>query len=362
MNTPTPYYIADINAFKSNAMRLQKAIKEYYSNYRLAYSFKTNYYEGFLKAALDCGLFAEVVSLEELRIAHSIGFSDEKIIWNGVLPSLAYKLNFIESGGIANIDNMTELKSLIDEWIHSHSEPIPIGLRFDVYSLTQGNTRFGFTSYEIDKLKKYVREQKIKVISVHCHISNARDIDSFRKRIEVMAKIAKKFGASIIDIGGNMYGPMHPDFAKQYKCFIPSLAEYGLIIGKEMKKYFPNEDVTLITENGTALVGSAMDLVATVIKRECRNCEPSITLDCKFSDVGFSCNHKNPVIECLGDDSKEIRNAIVYGCSCLERDILHRDFNGAVDIGDKVVIKNVGAYSLNVTNNFISHIPIVVNK
>lgn len=360
MNTPTPYYLADINAFKSNAKRLQKAIKDHYSNYRLAYSFKTNYYGGFLNAALDSGLFAEVVSYDELRLAHSVGFSDERIIWNGVLPSLEHKLNFIESGGIANIDNMTELKSLIDEW--THETPMPVGLRFDIYSLTQGETRFGFTSHEIGELMRYVRQEKIKVVSVHCHISNARDVDSFRKRIEIMAKRAKEFGASIMDIGGNMYGPMHPDFAKQYGCFIPSLEEYGLIIGKEMKKHFPNEEVTMITENGTALVGSAMDLVATVIKRECRNCEPSITLDCKFSDIGFSRNHKNPVIECLGVDSKDIHNAIVYGCSCLERDIIHRDFSGAVNVGDKVVIRNVGAYSLNVTNNFISSIPAVVNK
>ena len=310
MNQSTPYYIANINAFKMNAKRLYQAIRSHYSNYKLAYSFKTNYYSGFLNASRELGLYAEIVSSHEYFKAKEAEFNDADIIWNGVLPSPEEKIKVIENGGIVNVDNINELCCLIEIWRKSHSSPLPIGLRFEIVSLTDGTSRFGFHSSEIKYLEILASAGIINVRCVHSHTSNARDLNSFRTRIAEMAKIAKLFNANIIDIGGNMYGPMPRDFAMQYKCSIPTLEEYGLVLGHEMKKFFPKEDVTLITENGTALVSSAMDLIASVIKIEERNNRSMITLDCKHSDVGFSCNNKNPAIYSLYEKGRNITNAV----------------------------------------------------
>lgn len=355
MKYPTPYYLADLNVFKSNSIRLQQAIKEFYSNYNLAYSFKTNYYDGFLDTSKEIGLLAEVVSEQEYHLAKKHGFNDIDIIWNGVIPSID-KYDVIEKGGIVNVDNLPELESFIGDWFFNNEEPMPIGLRFDIPNLTEGKSRFGFHESDFDILEKLIILGKIDVMCVHSHISNARDLNSFKRRLEYMVNLAKRFNAVIVDIGGNMYGPMHPEFAMQYESYIPSLEDYGMIIGRKMKELVPDESITLITENGTALVGNAMDLVSTVIKKDSSNGNTRITLDCKYSDVGFSCNHKNPVIY-TPSSSSYVENAIIHGCTCLERDIIHRSFTGHIDIGDEVVIKNVGAYSNNLTSDFISPRP-----
>ncbi|MBD5237542.1 MAG: hypothetical protein HDS62_08460 [Bacteroidales bacterium] len=360
MIQPTPYYLADPNVFISNSERLTQVIKAYYSNYNLSYSFKTNYYDGFLRTAKAIGLLAEVVSVHEYELAKSCGFTEKDIIWNGVLPS-EVKLSVIENGGIVNVDNFTELYNLMEVWFENHHEPLPIGLRFEIPQLTNGKSRFGFHESDFDEFGSIINANKINVRCVHSHTSNARDLGSFKQRIEYMVNLARMFNSKIVDIGGNMYGPMHPDFARQYDSSIPSLEDYGMVIGKKMKELVPNEDIILVTENGTALVGNAMDLVAKVIKRNDTKGAVRFTLNCNCYDVGFSCNHKNPVIE-TSSDSSDVENAVIYGCTCLERDIIHRCFSGKMDVGDIVTIKNVGAYSLNVSNNFISPVPYIVNK
>lgn len=145
----TPYYLADLNAFKSNSERLKNAISSYYSNYQLAYSLKTNYFEGFLQCAKEIGLFAEVVSLQEYQLAKNAGFTDSNIIWNGVLPSHESKLKCMECGGIVNVDNIDEFWHLFYQWRKNHDvyTPMPIGLRFELKSITQGKSRFGFSGY-----------------------------------------------------------------------------------------------------------------------------------------------------------------------------------------------------------------------
>lgn len=358
MKLNTPYYLARIDDFKANSEALKEAISNYYPNYKLAYSFKTNYASGFIKIAKEIGLLAEVVSNKELALAVKLGYDLKDIIYNGLLPDIVGKYAVINGGGTVVFDNIKELNEVYKEWVKLHKERMPIGVRFNIDLNNGVYSRFGIKphSREYDELLSRI-SRNFKVKCVHCHVSYARDLKSFGNRVRIMADIAKDFNAPIIDIGGNMYGPMDDSFKEQYETYIPTFEDYGRMIGSTMKEMFPDEERILITENGTAIVGNAMDLYASVVKKSVVGMRNAITLDCKYSDVGFSCNNKNPSIQTINNDSDYIEHAIVYGCTCLERDVIHRDFSGNVDVGDIVVIKNVGAYSLNVTNIFISDTP-----
>lgn len=352
----TPAYICDIAAFKGNITDFRKSVKKHYSNYHMGYSYKTNYYRKFCETVDKLGEYAEVVSPKEYHYAKEIGIEDRNIIYNGVIPDFGNKLNVSLNGGIVNIDNLQEFRNFI-EWSNAKQRKIKIGVRlnFDI-----GNgiiSRFGIdtTGDDFKFLLDKSNYPYLSIKSVHCHISQARSLAYFRKRVQNMAKFADILNASIIDIGGNMFGRMDESFKAQFGEYIPTFEEYAEVIGSEMKKYYPDESKMLITEDGTPIVSSAMHLLATIIDVKKIQDKTFIVLDTKREDVGASCLCKSPSYLHFGKQSNYVENAVVFGCSCVEIDYLIREYNGYANIGDKVLIRNIGAYSYNTTNNFITY-------
>ena len=352
----TPAYICDIKAFKGNIIDFRKAVSKYYPNYHMGYSYKTNYYRMFCEAVDKLGEYAEIVSPKEYRYAKELGVRDDHIIYNGVIPDFANKLNVALNGGIVNIDNLDEFKSFVD-WSNDKQRNIKLGVRlnFDI-----GNgfvSRFGFDTTGEDF--KYLLNNEnfpfITIKSVHCHISQARNLEFFRKRVKNMITFADTLGASIIDIGGNMFGRMDDVFKEQFNEYVPTFEEYAEAIGTEMAKAYPNGEKMLITEDGTPVASNAMHLLATVIGVKKVQGKTIIVLDTKREDVGASCICKSPSYLHFGKSTNLVEHATVFGCSCVEIDYLIRDYSGPVNIGDKILIRNIGAYSYNTTNNFITH-------
>ena len=176
----TPVYICDIKAFKGNITDFRKAVNKYYPNYHMGYSYKTNYYQDFCKAVDKLGEYAEVVSPKEYHYAKKLGIRDDNIIYNGVIPDFANKLNVALNGGIVNIENLHEFKNFVD-WSNAKQRHIELGVRlnFDI-----GNgviSRFGFdtTGEDFQFLLNKYNYPFIAIKSVHCHISQARSLEFF---------------------------------------------------------------------------------------------------------------------------------------------------------------------------------------
>ena len=135
----TPCFIYDIDRFELNINSLRDSFKRYYGNFRIGYSYKTNYFEPFRLSAKRLGVMAEVVSNKEYKLARSTGIDDSMIIYNGVIPDPACKAKVIKSGGFVHVDNMGEIKQLVEEYGISDigiRVSFPIGDVFD--------SRFGF--------------------------------------------------------------------------------------------------------------------------------------------------------------------------------------------------------------------------
>lgn len=352
---PTPSYISDIDAFKANIIDFRNAVKKHYPNYRMGYSYKTNYHMAFCMAVEELGEYAEVVSPKEYKLAKSIGVKDENIIYNGLIDDFETKVSVARNGGIVNIENLHEFKKFV-EYTKENFVSLELGLRlnFDI-----GNnivSRFGI-DVDGDDFKFFLNKENYKMIrikSVHCHISQARSLEFFRRRVTEMIKYADILGADIIDIGGNMFGRMDDSFKEQFGCYVPTFEEYAEVIGKEMINAYPNGEKTLITEDGTPVVSNAMHLLATVIGVKKIKGQTFIVVDTKREDVGASCAVKSPSYEHFGKETNVVSAAQVHGCTCVEIDLLIREYNGPVNIGDKILFKNIGAYSHNNTNDFIT--------
>lgn len=74
------FYLLDSEQFKKNYLELKNAFSELYSNFNIAYSYKTNYTPKLCKIVNELEGYAEVVSEMEAELAIKCGVKPERII------------------------------------------------------------------------------------------------------------------------------------------------------------------------------------------------------------------------------------------------------------------------------------------
>lgn len=354
-DVPTPSYIVDVETFKTNLIHLRTAFKTVYGNYRIGYSYKTNYFESFLQAVSELGEYAEVVSPYEYDIARNgLNVEPRSIIYNGVVDDFTNKMAVAKAGGIVHVDSINEFRKFVEVSSIRNKVNVGVRLNFDIGNGIQ--SRFGIDTEGDDfrYLADTSQHPYVRIVSVHYHMGEARSLDFFRTRIRKLIAFSEVLGADTIDVGGNMCGPMHPSYRQQFGQYIPTFEEYAEVIAGEMKRAFPDERKTLITENGTALVANAVDLLATIIGIKAIHGTTFITLDTKMHDVGSACVSKSPAYEHYGADTNKVEHGVLVGSTCLDIDRIVRDYNAPANIGDKVLLRGVGAYSNNSTSHWIT--------
>lgn len=337
---------------------MKEAFESRYSNFHLAYSFKTNYLGRICQIIKENGGLAEVVSPAEYRYALQHGFEDGNIIYNGVIPH-EEKYKAALSGSYVNVDNIEEYK-MLSRIARDAGRKIRLGVRVTFDTGNGVNSRFGVStsSGELVKLMDEIkRDTNVELSGFHCHIGSGRQLKCWEKKILVMIELAKLYNASYIDLGGGMFGKMPLQLSCQFDGYVPTFDEYAEVICTAMKRVFPKDEVALFVEPGTALVGNTMDIVANVVNIKRNGKQTYITLDCNSSDVGIICDCKDVPIEVLHNSNgfKEyVADAKLVGNTCLEFDYIKKGFCGVIGIGDMVVIKNTGAYTLSFSRQFIA--------
>jgi len=174
------------------------------------------------------------------------------------------------------------------------------------------------------------------------HVHNVFAAADFTPLIKTIDKLRQHFGLGLAGLdwlnigGGYLFGQI-----EDYRPFIN--------VVKQLKQDF---GVEVYMEPGNAVVGRAGYLMATV-------------LDCFVSDgeaiavLDTSVNHNPEVFEYqIQPELHEHQpdggySAILAGCTCLAGDVFGQyRFAKPLQVGDKVVFKQVGAYSLIKANRF----------
>ena len=88
----SPMYLFNENTLYENIVNMGKAFHRHYGNTYAAYSFKTNYLADICQIVNEAGLLAEVVSPYERMYAMELGFTPDRIVYNGVIPNPAEKV------------------------------------------------------------------------------------------------------------------------------------------------------------------------------------------------------------------------------------------------------------------------------
>ena len=261
-------------------------------------------------------------------------------------------------GSIVNIENESELDAFL-RTAQTFKKHVNVGIRVTFDLEDHDESRFGFVIGS-DSFKSAIAHicstPYVSLAGVHCHFGSARQIKYWEAKIGTMSKIAKELSLEYINIGGGMFGQMPPSLSDQFDGYVQSFDLYADAVCSVMKETFPECECELFIEPGTALVGNVMDTVAIVTSIKNDRREPVITVDCSSSDIGYLCEHRDIPVDIIhvGGNKDHVKNGKICGCTCLEGDILKKHFSCDISVGDKVVFRNTGAYSINCSNDFIS--------
>ena len=345
-----PLYVFDESGFVENYEALDAAMRERYDEYRLSYSFKTNYTPYICRTIKSLGAYAEVVSGMEYAIAKKIGFEDKEIIFNG--PDKGRDgIEAFRNGSIVNADSLDELKLYCEIAERNPETSFQIGLRVHM-DLGKGFvSRFGMDNADIQRAIQIVSKvDNLQIVGLHCHISRCRGLEAWRKRTEKMLALSSELfhdDLEYLDLGSGMYGSMAPEFAAQFD-EVPSYEEYALVTAELFSEHFQDKKKpVLFTEPGTTLINRFIDFIARVevIKRV--NGHDIAILNCSTHNLGETCTLKRLPVSVVagGAPQREFECIDLSGYTCLEQDIMLHAFKGKLAAGDYVLFGNTGGYS-----------------
>ena len=224
----TPFYVFDTQGFIENYQALQAAMQQVYPNYRVAYSYKTNYTPYICNLVKSLGGYAEVVSDMEYRLARKLGYENSHIVYNGPAKGSCME-EHLRSGGISNVDNPAEAARVAQLAAACPECTIKIGLRIN---MDLGFvSRFGMSvgSSELtEAINLLHRHENVKIVGLHCHISRNRWLPAWEKRAQIMVDAADRYvdgTPEYISLGSGMFADMDEVLRAQFGQ-VPTYEEY----------------------------------------------------------------------------------------------------------------------------------------
>lgn len=351
------FYLLDSEQFRTNFLELKEAFSSIYPNFNIAYSYKTNYTPKFCKIVNELGGYAEVVSEMEMELALRCGVDHSRIIWNGPIKDKERMSEFLLAGGTVNIDSVSEaeyIKGLAEKADHK----LNVGIRCN-YDVADGVvSRFGF-DVDGEDFKKVLEivttTPNLHFINFQCHFAK-RQIEYWPARAKGMVELLDRVGVipERVDIGGGLFGKMADSLKAQFTSEIPDYKEYAEAAATVFAEYFEGKEKKpeLIIEPGSAVVGDCMKFVGTVktIKNVRGKCFASVL----GSQKNISMTGINPPMEVVHMSAGEdYENLDMVGFTCIEGDVLYKNYTGKLGVGDAIVISNCGSYSLVMKPPFI---------
>jgi len=352
-------YLLDCEKFKTNYRNLIQALKAVYPNINLAYSFKTNYIPQLCKIVLAEKGYAEIVSDLELDLAGKVGFDAKSIIWNGPAKKRDRLMEFLLNGGTANLDSIEEVRIVESFANENPGHTISVGIRCNFDVGDGAISRFGF---DIDgegfntAIKIIKTSSNIVLDTIQIHFAS-RDAASWIARSKGMVEILKKLDTipSRIDLGGGFFGIMPDSLKSQFYCEIPSFQEYADLALRPLAEYLSGTSCypEIIFEPGTAIVGDCMEFMCSV--KSIKTIRGKRFATVSSSQCNINMKSVNPPIKviAMGEPSHKYTNVDIVGYTCIEGDVIYKNYSGKLAINDAVVISNCGSYSIVMKPPFI---------
>lgn len=351
------FYLLDSEQFRKNFLELKDTFQSIYPNFNIAYSYKTNYTPKFCKIVNELGGYAEVVSEMEAELAIRCGVEPTRVIWNGPIKNLDKLKEYIFMGVTVNIDSLSEAE-YIRELASKTDKTLNVGIRCN-YDVNDGVvSRFGF-DVDGDDFKEVLdivtQTSNLHFVNFQCHFAK-RQVEYWPARAKGMLNLIDRLGLvpERIDIGGGLFGKMEDSLKAQFNADIPDYKAYAEAAATQFADYFKDREhkPELVIEPGSAVVGDCMKFVGTV--KTIKNVRGKYIAIVLGSQKNISMSGVNPPMKVIHmSEGKTYTDMDLVGFTCIEGDVLYRNYTGKLAVDDAVIISNCGSYSLVMKPPFI---------
>jgi diaminopimelate decarboxylase len=368
------FFIFDEDAYLRNLEELKQAFQKEYANVKIAYSFKTNYMPRICQLARQSGALAEVVSAMEYELALRVGYSPQEIVFNGPIKTREVLFRAFDEGATVHFDSEYEIDLLEDYCKNRPENQVRCAIRCNFIIADEPLTRFGINAEDDSIVEAYERLFSIEschAAGIHCHFSTSgRSLTSYAERTKKIIATAKKVFAGrkfeFLDIGGGFFGKMPQELLERFPCKVPTYADYAKVVGGEMKKSFPDQDVQLVLEPGTMVVADTMKFYCQV--NHIKHVGEKLFVIVDGSIHNIKPNGKSNIFPSMHvipmglAETTIVENADICGYTCIEDDVLASGFSGPIAQGDFIAFDNVGSYSTMYKPPFIKPQPAILSK
>lgn len=352
------FYLLDSEQFRNNFAELKNTFSEIYPYFNIAYSYKTNYTPKFCRIVNELGGYAEVVSEMEAELALRCDVDPARIIWNGPIKNPLKLEEYVLMGVTVNIDSIDEAE-YIKDLAEKNNKTLNVGIRCN-YDVNDGVvSRFGLDINGEDfkkALSIVTNTQNLHFVNFQCHFAK-RQVEYWSARAKGMIDLIDQLEIipERIDIGGGLFGKMADSLKAQFTSVIPDYKAYAVATATVFAEYFKNKDVKpeMLIEPGTAVVGDCMKFVGTV--KTIKNVRGKYMASVLGSQKNISMTGINPPMEVIhmGGALDHYTDLDMVGFTCIEGDVLYKNYTGDLAIGDAIIISNCGSYSIVMKPPFI---------
>jgi diaminopimelate decarboxylase len=361
----TPLYLMSEKRIRDNYDRLYGALVNNYKYVRIYYAAKANTNLNVLRILHSQGAYLDTVSLGEVFLALSAGFTPDRIMFTGTSVRNDELKMLADANITINIDSQSEmdrlLKISVPQILSVRVNP-EVGAGHHDHCITAGpESKFGLWEEEVIQAYAIAQRARVGRFGIHMHIgSGILDPEPYIAAVEKLLSIAKRVKKEVginfefIDIGGGLgipYKPEDPELDvtafsnKVVNLFKNKVKEYGL--GKPY----------LFVEPGRYIVADSTILVTRVNTVKITPAHKYIGVDAGFNTLVRPTMYGSyhPILVANKLDATDKETFDVAGPVCESGDLLAKDRElPLVDEGDILAILNAGAYGYSMSSQYNS--------
>lgn len=360
-NLATPYFQYFPEEVEKNIQRFNKFVD---NGIDVFYAVKANNYATMIQRFVESGYGFDVASKEEIGFLMEQGARAERLCFSAPTKLVA-DLACASSLGIQYyaFDSEDEVEKILqhtaDPLLFARIATQNEDADYDLSDI------FGMSEEYFCSLLGKIKQEQWPLYGLTFHVgSQNRSISSWYAaldKMERLVRICKQYGIHIecINIGGGIPAQNHPQIKP---------AEYYIdrIVARLQRCKQRTGITKFIVEPGRALVANTMNLMAQVVNIKPYKNPPVLVLDVSVylglieALEGFDLN-----VEVPDKDQRTGKKKIfkVTGLSCSGTDVIQPRclLPADIQVGDKVVIPDAGAYTFICENFHMRKFPKVVN-
>ncbi|MHA1150025.1 MAG: diaminopimelate decarboxylase family protein [Promethearchaeota archaeon] len=356
----TPLLIFLENRIRNNINTFKDVISSQFERAEAYYSVKANFLPNILSIIKSEGIGAEVITLPELKLTLKLGFQPNKIIVGGpYLSKNLINLSVKQKVKEIIIYNLKDLNR-VNEVARDHQNVQDVCLRINS---TKYNSRLGIIVDEnsLTTLKETLKNcPNLSFSTLLSHYgSQMNNPKLFEKNITVLLETAIKLKELGIEISRINMGGGFPEATvmpkKQLLNIMNSL--------KNQINNFNLNSIRICFEPGRYFIGDAGVFLSKIVA-----IKPDRWI---FLNIGnhicpkFARNSLRFYNASRIEESHKVKTSIA-GIIPSDQDVLAKDyfFTEKIEEGDKIMVTNVGAYTLTFSNRFPYTLPkiLLINR